>query len=161
MITHPPVASHTRRSTIHPGILNRRTSIAPLDRLSILINILQLTPSLGNRINRRLLRQDLPVGVLPDLSEFTPAGKVGRVSFVALHIWVVSVGKEKRRRRRGGGGEAGGGEGEVKVGKGTYVCLFRIIPVSTAESHVGCDPLLREIDDDGYHCAGLYHAKEK
>lgn len=52
-------------------------------------------------------------------------------------------------------------EGRGRKRRGTHVCLFRVIPVSTAEGHVGRDPLLREIDDDGYYCAGLYRARAK
>jgi hypothetical protein len=41
------------------------------------------------------------------------------------------------------------------------VCLFRVIPVSAGEGHVGCDSLLGEVDDDGYYCAGLCKARRE
>lgn len=55
------------------------------DRLGILIDILQITPSFSNAIEGRLLRDDFPVRVLSDVGKFSPSGEVFGVSLVALN----------------------------------------------------------------------------
>ena len=57
---------------------------ATLDRRRILINILQVTSSLENLINRRLLRQNLSIRILPDRGKLAPSCEIFRVSLVAL-----------------------------------------------------------------------------
>jgi hypothetical protein len=115
-----------------------------LNRLGILIDILQVPPSLGNTINRRLLRDNFAIRVLSDVGKFSPSVEVFGVSLVALfisqnmirdvhRIWGVSV---------------------------THVCLFGEVPVAATEGHVGCDSLLGEIDDDGYHGPRLFHPRD-
>jgi hypothetical protein len=116
-----------QQQTQYQCLCLQKTSSRPLNRLSILINIFQFSPPLSNRVNRRLLRQDLPIRVFPDLGEFTPACKVGGVAFVALQIRFVSV----RGRRKGGEGRRRGGgvmKGEWEGGEGHSRAPFRGYP---------------------------------
>lgn len=55
-----------------------------LKRRRIFIDIFQIPPSLSDSINRRLFRNNLPIGILTNLGEFPPPLEIFRVSFVAL-----------------------------------------------------------------------------